>query len=141
MVARQGVRAAQMEGAALARTQRRRAVRDFLRCDGAVGTHLAGGDAHFVVAKHIISEDVHDAQDDDDDAAGDDDLPGADAEGFLGGGGFVEVAEDGDAEDDHEGTEGDEAGGGGEEGPGAGEVGAEEGEFGDDEGHWRMKMC
>ncbi len=133
MIARQGIRAAQMERATLAR---RRAVRDFLGRDGAVGADLAGGDSHGFVAEHEAGEDVEDAEDDDDDAAGDDDLPGAGAEGFFRRGGFVQVAEDGDAEDYHEGAEGDEARAGGEEGPGAGEVGAEEGEFGEDECHW-----
>ena len=98
-------------------------------------THLTGGDTHGFVAEHVASEDVCDTQDDDDDAAGDDNLPGGGAEGFLGSRSFVEVAEDGDAENDHEGAKGDEAGGGGEEWPRAGDVGAEEGEFGEDEGH------
>lgn len=87
------------------------------------------------MAKDVGGEDVDDAEDDDDDAGGDDDAPVGCAEGFLGGGFFVEVAEDGDADDGHEDAEGDEAVGGGEEGPGAGEVGAEEAGFGDDEEH------
>lgn len=114
---------------------------DFLGGDGAVGADLAGGDAHGFITEHEVGEDIHGAEDDDDDAAGDDDLPGAGAKRFFRGGFFVQVAEDGDAEDDHEGAEGDEAGGGGEEGPAAGEVGAEEGEFGDYEGHWEKETC
>lgn len=119
VVARQGVGTAEMEGAAGFGWGdcSRRAVRELLGGDGAVGAHLASGDAEGFVAEHVGCEDVQDAQDDDDDAAGDDDLPSGSAEGFLRGGYFVEVAEYGDAEDDHGGAEGDEAGAGGEEGP------------------------
>ena len=74
----------------------------FLGGDGAVGADLAGGDAEFALAEDVAGEDVCDAEDDDDDARGDDDAPVGGAEGFLGGGFFVEVAEDGDADDGHE---------------------------------------
>ena len=137
VVAREGVGAAEVEGAAFARQG---AVGYFLGRRGTVGAHLAGGDAHGLVAEHEAGEEVDDAEDDDDDAAGDDNLPGGGAEGFLRRGFFVEVAQDGDAEDDHKGAEGDEAGGRGEEGPVPGDVGAEEGEFGEHESDWR-KPC
>ena len=104
-------------------------------------THLTGRDTHGFVAEHVASEDIRDTQDDDDDAAGDDDLPGGGTEGLLGGGFFVEVAEDRDAKDDHEDSESDKAGGRGEERPGAGDVGAEDWELGKDEGHWEMLAC
>ena len=107
-----------------------------LRGHGAIGADLAGGDAEFALAEDVAGEDVCDAEDDDDDAGGDDDAPVGDAEGFLGGGFFVEVAEDGDADDGHEDAEGDEAVGEGEQGPGVEDVGTEEGGFGDDEEHW-----
>lgn len=51
------------------------------------------------------------------------------------GGGFVEVGEDEDAEEEHEHAEGDEAVFGGEEGPVGGCVALEEGDFGEDERH------
>lgn len=107
-----------------------------LRGHGPIGADLTGGDAEFALAEDVAGEDVCDAEDDDDDAGGDDDAPVGDAEGFLGGGFFVEVAEDGDADDGHEDAEGDEAVGGGEQGPGVEDVGAEEGGFGYDEEHW-----
>lgn len=69
--------------------------------DGAIGSDLAGGDAEFALAKDVGCEDVGDAEDDDDDAGGDDDAPVGGAEGFLRGGLFVEVAEDGDADNGH----------------------------------------
>lgn len=90
-----------------------------LRGHGSVGSYLSGRDAEFSLAEDVAGEDVCDAEDYDDDAGGDDDAPVGDAEGFLGGGFFVEVAEDGDADDGHEYAEGDEAVGWGEEGPGA----------------------
>ncbi len=74
----------------------------FLGGDGAVGADLAGGDAEFALAEDVAGKDVCDAEDDDDNAGGDDDAPVGGAEGFLGGGFFVEVAEDGDADDGHE---------------------------------------
>lgn len=46
---------------------------------------------------------------------------------------LVEIAEDGDADDDHHASESDEAGGWREERPVVGNVIAEEREFGDDE--------
>ena len=137
VVARQGVGTAEMEGAAGfgGGDCSRRAVGELLGSDGAVGAHLTSGDAEGFVAEHVGCENVQDAEDDDDDAAGDDDLPGGGAEGFLRGGYFVEVAEYGDAEDDHSSAEGNKAGARGEEGPRAGDVGAEKGQFRDDEGH------
>ncbi|KAL9596890.1 MAG: hypothetical protein Q9179_004454 [Wetmoreana sp. 5 TL-2023] len=101
----------------------------FLRRDRAMSSDVAGRDAQFALAEDVGGEDVDDAEDDDDDAGGDDDAPVGCAQGFLGRGFFVEVAEDGDADDDHEDAQGNKAVGGGEEGPGAGEVEAEEGGF------------
>ena len=66
---------------------------------------------------------------------------------------FVQVAEDGDADDDHDDAEGDEPGAWGEEGPVFGSVALEKGDFGEYEedclipvsdwlrdGVWRMEM-
>ena len=104
---------------------------DLLVGDRAVHADLAGGDAEGLVAKPVGGEDVDGAEDAGKDAGGDDDAPEGGAEGVFGGGGFVEVAEDGDADDDHEDAEGNEAGAGGEEGPVGCCVAFEEADFGE----------
>lgn len=78
-------------------------------------------------------EDVGGAEDADDDAGGNDETPEGRPEGTLGGGCFVQVAEDGDADDDHDYAEGDEPVARGEERPVLGGVALEEGDFGEDE--------
>ena len=77
------------------------------------------------------SEDVGHAEDADDDAGGDDEAPEGRAEGALGGGLFVQVAEDGDPDDDHDDAEGDESVGRGEERPVVGGVALEERDLGE----------
>ena len=109
IVTRQGIAPAQMEAPSPPRTHRcgRHAggavvqASALLGRDGAVSAHLAGCDAERFVAEDVGGEEVDDAEDEGEDAGADDDAPGGGAEGFLGRGGFVEVAEDGDAEDDH----------------------------------------
>ena len=81
--------------------RRRHGKRQFLRGDGAMGADLAGRDTEFLVAEDVRGEDVGDTEDDDDDAGGDDNAPVGGAEGFLGRGFLVEIAENGDADDDH----------------------------------------
>ena len=103
---------------------------DLLRGNGAVHADLAGGDAEGVVAEPVAGEDVDGAHDADDDAGGDDDAPEGGAEGVFGSGFFVEVTEDGDADDDHEDAEGDEARAWGQEGPICGCVALEEADLG-----------
>lgn len=105
IVTRQGIAPPQME-ASPARTPRPRTIiqrrgHGFLGGDGAVGAHLPRGDAEGGVAESVGGDEVQRAEDEGEDAGGDDDAPGGGAEGVLGGGGLVEVAEGGDAEDEH----------------------------------------
>ena len=76
-------------------------------------------------------EDVCGAEDADDDAGGDDQTPESGPEGTLGCGLFVQVAEDGDADDDHDDAEGNEPVARREEGPVFGGVALEKGDFGE----------
>lgn len=87
---------------------------DFLIGDGAVHADLTGGNAEGLVAEPEAGEDVDGTHDADDDAGGDDDTPEWGAQGIFRGGGFVEVTQDEDADDDHEAAERDKAGTGGE---------------------------
>lgn len=140
--ARHGIRPREIEGAMsriramdtgtrrAPRTRTRNRQRQLLCRDGPVRPHHPRGNTQFLLAEDVVCEEVCDAEDHAEDTRGDDDAPVGGAEGFHGGGFFVEVSEDGDADDAHEDAEGDEAVGGGEEGPAAGEVGAEEGGFG-----------
>lgn len=97
-----------------------------LRACRTVSADLARGDALLLVAEDVACEEVDDAEDDDHDAAGDDNLPEGGAQRFLARGLFVQVSEDGDAEDDHQNAESHEAGFGSEEGPVARDVASEE---------------
>lgn len=115
-------------------THFRRVIDLLLRRD-AMRPDLPRRDIERLVAEGVAGGDVDDAHNGDEDAGGNDEAPGGVAEGFLRGGCLVEVAEGGDAEDDHEDAEGDEAGAGGEEGPVGRDVAAEEANFGDYEGH------
>ena len=72
-----------------------------LRAGRTMSADLARGDALLLVAEDVACEEVDDAEDDDHDAAGDDNLPEGGAQRFLTRGLFVQVSEDGDAEDDH----------------------------------------
>ena len=76
-------------------------------------------------------EDVGYAEDADDDARGYDQTPEGRTEGTLRGGLFVQIAEDGDADNDHYYAEGDESVAWGEERPVVGGVALEEGDFGE----------
>ena len=71
--------------------------------------HLPGGDAQGFGTEPVAREDVDGAEDADEDSRGDDDAPEGDSQGVFRGGGFVEVAEDEDAVDDHECAEGNKA--------------------------------
>ena len=71
-------------------------------------------------------EDVGHTEDADDDPRGDDETPEGRAEGTLRGGLFVQIAEDGDTDDDHDDAEGDEPVARGEERPVVGGVALEE---------------
>ena len=82
---------------------------------------------------HTYGKDVGDSEDADDDARGDYQTPEGRAEGAFRCSRFVQVAEDGDAEDDHDYAEGDEPVARGEERPVFGGVPLEEGDFGEDE--------
>lgn len=96
-----------------------------------VRADLTSGDIESFLTEHEAGEDVDDAEDRGQDAGRDDEGPVVAAEGLFRGGGFVEVAEHGASEDEHEDAEGDEARGGGEERPVFGDVAAEETDFGD----------
>lgn len=76
-------------------------------------------------------KDVGHTEDADDDARGNDQTPEGRTEGTLGGVLFVQVAEDGDSNDDHDYAEGDESVARGEERPIVGGVAFEERDFGE----------
>lgn len=114
MIARQRLAhspAAQMEAPPWLRSPARRGAHiHLLRGSGAVSADLTGGDVEGFLAEQIAREDVGDAQDGDEDAGSDDEAPVVVSEGLFGGGCFVEIAEEGDAEDYHEDAESYEAG-------------------------------
>ena len=95
---------------------------------------LPRGNPQAFAAKHVAGEDVDDAEDADEDAGGDGQAVEVGPHGFAAGRGFVEVAEQGDAEEDHEGAEGEKGGARAEEGPVVGDVAGEEGDFREEEG-------
>lgn len=64
-----------------------------------VRAHLTGGNFKGLLTEHVAGTDVDDAEDGGEDASCDDEAPVVSAEGFFGRGGFVEVAEEGAAED------------------------------------------
>lgn len=64
-------------------------------------SHLPCSNPEGLVAKDVRDEEVNSTEDQGQDTGADDDAPGGAAEGFLGCSGFVQVSEDGDAEDYH----------------------------------------
>lgn len=100
-----------------------------------MSAELTSCDVEVFVAEHVSSEDVHDAHDGHNNARGDSETPEGAAERFLGGGCFVEVAEDADAQNYHNDTESNEPGGWREERPVVGGVATEDTDFREYEGH------
>ena len=87
---------------------------DFLIGDGAVHADLTGGNAEGLIPEPEAGENVDGTHDADDDAGGDDDAPEWGAQGIFRGGGFVEVTQDENTDNDHKAAERDKAGAGGE---------------------------
>lgn len=129
VIAGQGIGAVEVEGSTARGVRVAGAVAQslsLLRACRTVSANLTRGDVLLLVSENVACEEVHDAEDDDHDAAGNDNLPEGGAQRFLTCGLFVQVSEDGDAEDDHENAEGHEARLRAEEGPVAGNVASEE---------------
>lgn len=84
----------------------------FLRGDGTVSADHAGCDVDGCVTEEVGGNDVDKSQDEYDDTGGDDDAPVTETQRFLASCFLVKVAENGDAEDDHDDSQSDEAGGG-----------------------------
>lgn len=127
----QGVGAAEVEGAPGVWARGRGADVDLLRGDGAVVADLPGGDAEGFLAEGVVGKDVGDAEDDDDYPGRNDETPKGRTERVFGGGCLVQIAEDGDTDDDHDDAQGDEAVARGEERPVVGGVALEKRDFGE----------